>query len=773
MDSKNNSYCTLNNKTDSDIFFKKTLTTEQLKELLTKDPSIINSTDEKGETFLSYALSKNQNELYDIVINSPALNLKYKDKEGNSYLHLAVINQNEIMIKLLIKKGINLNMQNKAGNTALHIAYEHGNDSIIKILTHNGINTLIKNKENKIAKDMKEIKIKKNKSANYNTYINKTIKNNKFEYEINGNILNQRKNGNDNIKIINNKENKFNITNKEKKSININNIDTNMMLKVYSKFIKNNPNFIIEKNKKFYKNDINIDDNNYVFELSERTNKKNNIKMMDNLKINDENNIKVLYFKNYNRKRNTQEDIDPIKNLDSNNLFNNTTSKETKFITETKEKSNNIEEKSSSLADSQFSQLINKCEKIKISKHKYKIYNKDNNKLKSNYLIYDRNHLMNKKSRDLLSQNSKSYINLINFDKWKTIQNRYSQKGINEKRNTDNILKYNITNKKSIHKSKSKKDNNLSSNKKMNKIKGFGIVSGSGLKLKNQNSFIFNTSTKKNYNNYKLNHKLKKRNINRIKNNNIYYEKNSAQDKNNNKKLLSKSKNIFIPKNRLFTQNNSINSLKNNIKNNVDEYGLTLKSSNLLKNFLSQISMDKYMSIFALNGFDDINLILEQSKNGIASIRDNELKEAGIIIPGDRAKILIRIQELSNNFNFPIPKEVYYSIENKKNLDFEKNLNIKKLEDWLKNLKIENYFNNFIKCGYYSLELLLVQMASSNPITSEILKEELKIEKIGYRSRIINKLKEDSRRYIGELEINMLVINNGDEQTDNCQCLIY
>ena len=773
MDSKNNSYCTLNNKTDSDIFFKKTLTTEQLKELLTKDPSIINSTDEKGETFLSYALSKNQNELYDIVINSPALNLKYKDKEGNSYLHLAVINQNEIMIKLLIKKGINLNMQNKAGNTALHIAYEHGNDSIIKILTHNGINTLIKNKENKIAKDMKEIKIKKNKSANYNTYINKTIKNNKFEYEINGNILNQRKNGNDNIKIINNKENKFNITNKEKKSININNIDTNMMLKVYSKFIKNNPNFIIEKNKKFYKNDINIDDNNYVFELSERTNKKNNIKMMDNLKINDENNIKVLYFKNYNRKRNTQEDIDPIKNLDSNNLFNNTTSKETKFITETKEKSNNIEEKSSSLEDSQFSQLINKCEKIKISKHKYKIYNKDNNKLKSNYLIYDRNHLMNKKSRDLLSQNSKSYINLINFDKWKTIQNRYSQKGINEKRNTDNILKYNITNKKSIHKSKSKKDNNLSSNKKMNKIKGFGIVSGSGLKLKNQNSFIFNTSTKKNYNNYKLNHKLKKRNINRIKNNNIYYEKNSAQDKNNNKKLLSKSKNIFIPKNRLFTHNNSINSLKNNIKNNVDEYGLTLKSSNLLKNFLSQISMDKYMSIFALNGFDDINLILEQSKNGIASIRDNELKEAGIIIPGDRAKILIRIQELSNNFNFPIPKEVYYSIENKKNLDFEKNLNIKKLEDWLKNLKIENYFNNFIKCGYYSLELLLVQMASSNPITSEILKEELKIEKIGYRSRIINKLKEDSRRYIRELEINMLVINNGDEQTDNCQCLIY
>ena len=510
--------------------------------------------------------------------------------------------------------------------------------------------------------------------------------------------------------------------------------------------------------------------------MSERTNKKINIKITDNQKINDENNIKVLSFKNYNnRKRNTQEDLDSIKNVDSNNFYNNTTSKETKFIIDTKEKYNNKEELASSLAESQFSQLINKPEKIKISEHKYKIDNKDNNKLKSNYLIYNRNHLMGKKSRGLLSQNCKSYINLINFDKWKTIQNRYSQKGTNEKTITDNLLRYKITNKKAIYKSKSKKNSILSSNKKKNKIMGLGISSGSALKLKSKNSFVCNTSTKKNYNTYKLNYILKRRNIKRIKKNDIYYEQNSNQDKNNNIKSLPKSKNSFIPKNRLFTEKSSNNNLKNSTSNttnnNVDENGLTLKSSHLLKNFLSQISMDKYMSIFALNGFDDIKLILEQSKNGIASIKDNELKEAGIKIPGDRAKILIRIQELSNNFNFPIPKEVYYSIE--KNLDCEKNLHLKKLEDWTKSLKIENYFNNFIKCGYYSLELLLVQMASSNPLTNEILKDELKIEKIGYRARIINKLKEDSKKYIEDLELNMLVINNGDEKTDNCQCLIY
>ena len=57
---------------------------------------------------------------------------------------------------------------------------------------------------------------------------------------------------------------------------------------------------------------------------------------------------------------------------------------------------------------------------------------------------------------------------------------------------------------------------------------------------------------------------------------------------------------------------------------------------------------------------------------------------------------------------------------------------------------------------------------------NKILKDEIGIGKVGYRSRLINKLKEDSRSYIGELTINMLVINKGegDEKTNNCQCII-
>ena len=91
-------------------------------------------------------------------------------------------------------------------------------------------------------------------------------------------------------------------------------------------------------------------------------------------------------------------------------------------------------------------------------------------------------------------------------------------------------------------------------------------------------------------------------------------------------------------------------------------------------------------------------------------------------------------------------------------------------------MKIEKYLYNFIDNGYNSIELLLIQMISSNPLTNEILKEEIKIDKIGYRSRIINKLKEDSKSFINELKLNMIIVSRDEgkciNKYKNCQCII-
>ena len=90
----------------------------------------------------------------------------------------------------------------------------------------------------------------------------------------------------------------------------------------------------------------------------------------------------------------------------------------------------------------------------------------------------------------------------------------------------------------------------------------------------------------------------------------------------------------------------------------------------------------------------------------------------------------------------------------------------------MKNLRIENYLTNFINNGYHSLELLFLQMESPSPLTIEILKEEIGIDKIGHRSRIINKLKEDGRSYINKLKTAILLVGNNNNNKF-CDCIVF
>ena len=67
--------------------------------------------------------------------------------------------------------------------------------------------------------------------------------------------------------------------------------------------------------------------------------------------------------------------------------------------------------------------------------------------------------------------------------------------------------------------------------------------------------------------------------------------------------------------------------IKNNNKENQENEDMA-KNNNTLKEILHQINMQKYIDIFIESGFNDINLIIEQTQKGIY-IKNNELKEAG------------------------------------------------------------------------------------------------------------------------------------------------
>ena len=128
---------------------------EKLYYILKKNPSLVNSKDQKNETFLSYALKRKNSEIAELILTSPILDISYQDENGNSYLHLAVINRLENIVRILIQKGININMQNKDGNTALHFAYSINDFKYISIIIENEGDLTIKNNEGLLPEEIK------------------------------------------------------------------------------------------------------------------------------------------------------------------------------------------------------------------------------------------------------------------------------------------------------------------------------------------------------------------------------------------------------------------------------------------------------------------------------------------------------------------------------------------------------------------------------------------------------------------------------------------
>ena len=167
------------------------------------------------------------------------------------------------------------------------------------------------------------------------------------------------------------------------------------------------------------------------------------------------------------------------------------------------------------------------------------------------------------------------------------------------------------------------------------------------------------------------------------------------------------------------------------------------KKNEIIK-FISEINLpQRYSEILIENGFDDLAVLANQMKKGLALSYQN-LKDIGINNPGDRAKILIHLEEISQNFDFILENDVIYS----NTIPQEKTGS---LYYFLLKLNLEEYFNNFIENGYNNAELLFIQMASKNPVTEDIIKNDFGIEKIGHLQRIMISLKEESKKYVGSL----------------------
>ena len=261
---------------------------------------------------------------------------------------------------------------------------------------------------------------------------------------------------------------------------------------------------------------------------------------------------------------------------------------------------------------------------------------------------------------------------------------------------------------------------------------------------------------------FRLSSKNSKSNLN-IRTQKFQKQKNLKASNNPKKKL----KNIVLQNNLINPNSIPINLQYNNIRtrnikklninhtfNNLEETRNKNEEKNKLIEFLKEIGMQQYTNILLSEGFDDIDLIIKQMNEGFPSLYDT-LKEIGVTSPGDRTKILVHIQEISNGFNFEFPFEQVY---------FKNNRSIQR---WLNKEELSKYINNFIEAGYQSLELLLIQMASKYKINEQILREELFIYNEEDINKILKSLVTNSEKYIIQLKKNQNVKRTYSKMVNN------
>ena len=262
------------------------LEVKSLYQILIKNPYLVNTLDDKKETILSYSIKNKNIEVSNLILTSPIIDLDYQDKNGNTYLHLAVINQLKEIIKLLIEKGIYINKQNNEGNSALHLAYTINNKPIINILIDNGIDKNLLNKENKIAEEIIIKNKKLNSSLNNRIKVAKNKELNKKKD--NKNVLEKNERNERNLNVNTKKKNSTgsNTNRNNKKENNINNNNGNNNKSITSSMsgikmkVKTMPSKEAKKNNRIQNTNANDDNeeiyNNNILSIDDEYKRKNN-----------------------------------------------------------------------------------------------------------------------------------------------------------------------------------------------------------------------------------------------------------------------------------------------------------------------------------------------------------------------------------------------------------------------------------------------------------------------------------------------------------------
>jgi ankyrin repeat protein len=110
----------------------RTGTVTELKELMKKDPNIINQTNESGFSPLILACYRGNVEVAKFLIDN-VKDVNYKSQEGTALAGLSV-KYNKDLVERLLNKNADPNIADQTGSTPLFWAVKFGNKELIELL---------------------------------------------------------------------------------------------------------------------------------------------------------------------------------------------------------------------------------------------------------------------------------------------------------------------------------------------------------------------------------------------------------------------------------------------------------------------------------------------------------------------------------------------------------------------------------------------------------------------------------------------------------------
>ena len=229
------------------------------------------------------------------------------------------------------------------------------------------------------------------------------------------------------------------------------------------------------------------------------------------------------------------------------------------------------------------------------------------------------------------------------------------------------------------------------------------------------------------------------------------YNSNSANDS-----FYDSSSNYYIRKKNTYTSS----SINDSIILEPEKYPIY--------DWLSSIDLSCYTNLFINKKIYDLTQIINAMKKGKIKMTPKDLYKIGVKIPGHIYRIFVKL-ELDSGI---IDKKFYDYIEKKRKEPKEEEINILNnsiynicgccslkektrstckrvknniydMDQWLMNINMKKYKNNFIDKGFDKFEYFFLQMFGSVPIDSNILKNSLGVESEKDRDLILLQLQKD------------------------------